>query len=769
LETLVHEAGPRKTWNHSIPVAKAIELPDATLPIKPYSLGAWLGDGSSYTGNIYGIDHEVFDFIEADGYSSTLESRSIKSSGSDNELFRAVVFPELRKLLRQEGLLLKRGESVKRNGSPKRIPAVYLRSSISQRKELLAGLMDTDGNATKSASVEFTSVYKDFAYDVYELVLSLGYRATINESDAKINGKFISKKYVIRWSTNDDVFKLSRKIKSHREYSKKYNESKNNQRYIVAVNPVDTVPTRCITVDSPNSLYLVGKNFIPTHNTAASAMLLGTFMSHENHAILVIDPQGQWSNENGIPFSPQKFAKGLGREVSVLRMGEDIRLPMEVEIFSRMMTKINLWSRFRKMGPESRDAFSREVAERISRLSYKDYNVDPRDLLSKVFKDIANSQSSMARIYATVEKQESLRSELLMLSGEPVFNSDGEQMIFNEEDLADIEANWGSILFAFKPLHNLFSTSNLEGGKRRPLGGDTGFLTGIFQVRGDNPTKPAPYVVIDMSPNVKLHAKAGLAKNDDQLAMQKVLDNGDIKALMLQMILHEMKKSSEVAFASSNGGNLNTQIVFDEAWRFAPEGKSTPEIEELANMLEGFALDTRKFGIGWTYILQSPADLKHGIWKQLSYVLTGYGLVGEDVRRLEALTDDVSQIDLYRQFIAPAATKQYPFMFMGPISPLIFSTSPTFINAFTNVGEFLEANEKWIKPILKRRGMPSITVEYMNSKLIVEKDTTKPPVEKEFTVGKDKKDSEPQFVKKQEKPTSSDKTDEDDGLAPLPF
>lgn len=503
--------------------------------------------------------------------------------------------------------------------------------------------------------------------------------------------------------------------------------------------------------------------------TAASAMLLGTFMSHENHAILVIDPQGQWSNENGIPFSPQKFAKGLGREVSVLRMGEDIRLPMEVDIFSRMMTKINLWSRFRKMGPESRDAFSREVAERISRLSYKDYNVDPRDLLSRVFKDIANSQSSMARIYATVEKQESLRTELLMLAGEPVFNSDGEQMIFNDEDLADIEANWGSILFAFKPLHNLFSTSNLEGGKRRPLGGDTGFLTDIFQVRGDNPTKPAPYVVIDMSPNVKLHAKAGLAKNDDQLAMQKVLDNGDIKALMLQMILHEMKKSSEVAFASSNGGNLNTQIVFDEAWRFAPEGKSTPEIEELATMLEGFALDTRKFGIGWTYILQSPADLKHGIWKQLSYVLTGYGLVGEDVRRLEALTDDVNQIDLYRQFIAPAATKQYPFMFMGPISPLIFSTSPTFINAFTSVGDFLEANEKWIKPILKRRGMPSITVEYMNSKLIVEKDSTKPTVKKEFSVGKDKKNSEPQFIKKQEKVDPNKANNEDDGLAPLPF
>lgn len=504
--------------------------------------------------------------------------------------------------------------------------------------------------------------------------------------------------------------------------------------------------------------------------TAASAMLLGTFMSHENHAIIVIDPQGQWSNENGIPFSPQKLAKGLGRDVAVLRMGEDIRLPMEVEIFSKMMTKINLWSRFRKMGPESRDAFSREVAERISRLPYKEFNIEPRELLSKIFKDIAYSQSAMARIYATTEKQDSLRNELFMLAGEPVINSDGEQMIITDEDLADIESNWESILFAFKPLHSLFAGENLDGGKRRPLAGDNGFLTGVFQVRGDNPTVPAPYVIIDMSPNVKLHAKAGLAKNDAHLAMQKVLDNDDIKALMLQMILMEMKKSSEVAFANSNGGNLNTQIVFDEAWRYAPEGKSTPEIEQLANMLEGFALDTRKFGIGWTYILQSPADLKYGIWKQLSYVLAGYGLVGEDVRRLEALTDDVTQIDLYRQFIAPASTKQYPFMFMGPISPLIFSTSPTFLNAFTSVQDFLDSNEKWISAIVKRRGLPKITEAYMKASLELQKPmkATKQDTEKSFMVGSDKQTSEPQVVVKKSEPKKPAVNPESD-LPSTPF
>ena len=503
--------------------------------------------------------------------------------------------------------------------------------------------------------------------------------------------------------------------------------------------------------------------------TAMAAMLLSAYMSHENHAIFVIDPQGQWSNENGIPFSPQKFARGLGREVTVLRMSEDIRLPMDPDLFGRMMDKLNLWSRFRRMGSENRGAFSREVGERISKLSFQDYDTEPRELLSKIFKDIAYSSSAISRIYAATDKQEQFRNELLQLAGEPIYNSEGEEQILTDEDYEDIENNWENILFAFKPLHSLFSSSNLDGGKRQSMGGDRGFLNDVFQVRGKNPTKPAPYVIVDMSPNIKLHAKAGLAKNDNSLAMQKVLDNGDIKALMLQMILAEMKKASEVAFATGGGGNLNTQIVFDEAWRFAPEGRNTPEIEELANMLEGFALDTRKFGIGWTYILQSPADIKTGIWKQVSFVFSAYGLVGEDVRKLETLTDDVSQVDLYRQFISPAATGDYPFMVMGPISPLIFSTSPTFFNAFNTVHDFLEANKGWVQAITKRRGMSNITPEYMMSVLESKKPNSAVSEDKEFAVGKDtnKPSAKPQTAVK--KPTEPVKKDDNGVLPGLPF
>lgn len=449
--------------------------------------------------------------------------------------------------------------------------------------------------------------------------------------------------------------------------------------------------------------------------TAMYTYMLAASMKHEQHAIVVIDPQGQWSTENGMVISPQNFAKGLGRPVEVLRVSEDIRLPMSEEIFSQMIDTLNLWKRFRRMGGENRQAFSDIVASRISSMDSREYNKSPREILSTVFGSIAQTQSTLDRIYVKGDTQDNFKRDLMLLAGK-IPEVDGEQEIISEAEWEDVERNWESILSVFTPLINLFSFKNLAGDARKPLSGSKGFLSDIFQIRSPQ-SAPAPYVVLDMSPSVALHAKANLMSGkDDSLNMQVVLDNQDVKALIIIMILDEMKKASETAFAEG-GGNLNTQIVFDEAWRYAPEGKATPIIEALASKLEGFALDTRKFGIGWSYILQSPADLKTGIWRQLSFVHVGYGLVGEDVRKLEALTDDVKQIDLYRQFIPPASTGVYPFMLMGPISPVIFTTAPAFVNVFNKTEDFLHHNQQWITDITRRRSLPKLTLESLKRTL----------------------------------------------------
>jgi replicative DNA helicase len=54
--------------NHSVRLAPALDLPEADLPVPPYTLGAWLGDGTSAAAQITSYDPEVLVRIEADGF-----------------------------------------------------------------------------------------------------------------------------------------------------------------------------------------------------------------------------------------------------------------------------------------------------------------------------------------------------------------------------------------------------------------------------------------------------------------------------------------------------------------------------------------------------------------------------------------------------------------------------------------------------------------------------------------------------------------------------
>ena len=55
----------------------------------------------------------------------------------------------------------------------KHIPAQYLRASIAQRRELLAGILDTDGTVTNTGAVQLAVTNQRLAEGVRELVLSL--------------------------------------------------------------------------------------------------------------------------------------------------------------------------------------------------------------------------------------------------------------------------------------------------------------------------------------------------------------------------------------------------------------------------------------------------------------------------------------------------------------------------------------------------------------------------------------------------------------------
>ena len=113
--------------------------------------------------------------------------------------------------------------------------------------------------------------------DVRELALSLGYRATLvtKHADPK-RPRLWPLAYRVLFTTSDDVFRLGRKREHARvQRSSRHNPERTRFRYVVDVRPVPSRPVRCITVDSPSSLFLAGEAMVPTHNTMAANVMLG--------------------------------------------------------------------------------------------------------------------------------------------------------------------------------------------------------------------------------------------------------------------------------------------------------------------------------------------------------------------------------------------------------------------------------------------------------------------------------------------------------------
>ena len=214
--------------NHSIVNTRPLDLPDADLPIAPYVLGVWLGDGTSAAAHFTSADPEIAMFIEAEGLD----------------------VPSLGNLLNN-----------------KHIPRAYLRASEEQRRALLAGLLDTDGTITSSGNVQLTTTARRLADEAYELIVSLGYRCSISTKRVRGRTEASSTAYNLNFTTLDEVFRLPRKVLLHKERMAGKSSARIGNRFVTSVEPVPSVPVRCIQVASDSHLFLAGRAMVPTHNS----------------------------------------------------------------------------------------------------------------------------------------------------------------------------------------------------------------------------------------------------------------------------------------------------------------------------------------------------------------------------------------------------------------------------------------------------------------------------------------------------------------------
>ena len=233
---------------------------EAPLPINPYLLGAWLGDGHSAAVRITcGREDKV-------AMRNNLVSRGIRVS-PDVQCKNGNVVMGVRGMMPSFKLC-----NLIDN---KHIPPIYLRADFESRVELLRGLMDTDGTITKDGHCTFTNGCKALVSDVQELLASLGIRYKthwVYPGDRLFsNGNTYScKPYAMigfKAPSEYVVFALERK--AARAKVDRQQRARRSQRVsILSVREVPSVPVRCIGVASESHLFRVGKTMLVTHNTA---------------------------------------------------------------------------------------------------------------------------------------------------------------------------------------------------------------------------------------------------------------------------------------------------------------------------------------------------------------------------------------------------------------------------------------------------------------------------------------------------------------------
>ena len=268
----------QKRYNHQIPICNSVNFASENLPVDPYVLGALLGDGNlskDASITLTSVDEQIFEEVgkrlpQGLELKQTLDNRPnmakqarIASRSSNNELKQSL------RLLDLLGTL----------SHSKFIPEIYKISNISDRLELLRGLLDTDGccfeqKGKRNPRVQYYSISEKLARDVAYLVHSLGGTASVRErkftekDKHELRGRQIVHNHscwVVGIRMLENPFKLERKANKFIPLSP--------LRAIVSIEKVGRKACQCIKVDSIDSLYLT-EHCIVTHNTFDNAVCI---------------------------------------------------------------------------------------------------------------------------------------------------------------------------------------------------------------------------------------------------------------------------------------------------------------------------------------------------------------------------------------------------------------------------------------------------------------------------------------------------------------
>jgi len=399
-------------------------------------------------------------------------------------------------------------------------------------------------------------------------------------------------------------------------------------------------------------------------------MMLCAYARHPQLGVLVIDPQGEFSLElSGTRVGQQglqldQVVRGQGRAINVFRIG-DLQLD-DWETFEEMLQSLRF---LEQLGIPSRSADnSRKAAEVIRNAlegTHRLDNLGTQQALDDALRAVAD-QNNATYIYSSQRARE-LQQRVQRLQND----RNRLTQVFNQ--------SWTPICQLFSAGQNrqrLFSYSGQQPGVINMLLGSAGA------------TGPRPVIVIDIS-------RQGNQRFWSEELQRRILGK------LLNILV------SQATSSLSTQQSANVLVLLDEAHRHAPSGRleDDSEADRLRSLLRRAVRETRKYGIGWFFISQTLGGLDNEILQQLRILAFGFGLaMGTEFDRLrDFVGGDKRALELYQSFRDPQSfprrdLQEFPFMAVGPVSPLAFSGKPLFFTAFTDPAEFLRVNSLQVQP-----------------------------------------------------------------------
>jgi len=309
-------------YYYHLPTVSALQFAEADLQCDPYVLGAWLGDGSKGKACITHdpTDCEVVESFEQRGYAV-----SAQCAHADTGVF-TTYFSGPRPNVSGRLTLELQGIEVYQE---KFIPEAYKISSVQQRLQLLAGLIDTDGHVDCNGRTSVSTASRVLSEDIYEVATSLGFRPYVVETQPRLSSSGIQGKkvmYAVGFQPTMDIPTVIPRKKIARIAKQR----------CVSIESVEDVggsrQGHCIQVERPDGMYVVGKKLIATHNSELVSRRFPAWAIGRNPKIEIIHTTYD-----------QGLSRGFGRSIrNQVRSPEYQNIFLGVEL-SADATAVDAW------------------------------------------------------------------------------------------------------------------------------------------------------------------------------------------------------------------------------------------------------------------------------------------------------------------------------------------------------------------------------------------------------------------------------------------